>query len=721
MSTAATTRGATLAALMIVGPLSAAPVRIFKADSAESFLRGEASGVAIESGGVLALAPSAERVAALEAPFAYAVVEHAGGWAIGTGNDGQVISVAADGATKVLLDAEESEIFALAVDRDGRLVAGSSPEGRVVRRTADGASEVIFDPEETYIWSLAFDREGALWVATGDPGRLYRVRPGKEPERVWDGGAGHVRSLLVSDNGDVLFGTAGDARLLRWRAGKVRTLHDSTLNEVVALAPAADGAVWMAILSSEASFVDLSPRPAPAATGEGGEGGTAVVVVDDGGAVGSRPAGARGPRSELWRLLASGTLERVWSSTDETIFSLLADGDRLWAGTGLGGRLYRFEDDRPRVEREFEAKQVVGLVRGANGPVALTTNVAELWRFSARRERQGTFTSPALDALQVARFGVFRWTGDTPPQSSLRAAFRSGFSSEPDETWSEWSEPREGRELSLAGVEPGRFVQYRLELGGTGDGGPRVVSTELSYRQRNVRPAIDSLSVLDPGQILVPAGFNPAEQLFEPASPNRQGIFDTLGPSPPRDERLKTVWRLGWQTVRWEASDPNGDDLRFRLEVRPEGLADGWLEIVDEHSGTQFSFDTAALPDGLYRFRLTASDEAGNPEPGATLAATRESEAVVVDRTPPALERVARRGRALTIAVYDAASPLRTAEMSLDGGEWQPLRTADGLLDGRREELMTDDLPSGAKLILLRVADAAFNVQTYDLARELAP
>jgi hypothetical protein len=398
----------------------AAPVRIFRTQSAEALLRGEATGVAVESGGVLALAPGAERVAALEAPFAFAMAPFGDGWAVATGNDGQLLAVGSDGATRVLFDAEEPELFALAADRDGALLTGSSPGGKVYRVRRDGSSEVLFDPEETYIWGLDRGVDGALWVATGDPGRLYRVRPGAPPETIWDGGASHVRSLLALPSGDVLFGTAGDGRLLRWRDGVVRTLHDSALTEVVALAPGTAGSIWMALLSSEASFVDLAPRSTPAA---GEEGGGAVVVVEEGGAVGSRPAGARGPRSELWRLLPSGAFERVWSSADETIFTLLADGDRLWVGTGLAGRLYRFEDDLPRVEREFEAKQVVALAAGAGGPVALTTNAAELWRFTARREPSGTYTSPAFDALQVARFGVFRWSGDR--RAAARYALRS--------------------------------------------------------------------------------------------------------------------------------------------------------------------------------------------------------------------------------------------------------------------------------------------------------
>jgi len=710
---------AAFASLLTAAAAEAAAVRIFRTSTSEAFLKGESDGVAVESGGALVLAPAARRLAAVEEPFAFALAPRRGGWAVATGNDGKLLAIDDDGSTRVLYDADEPEIFALAADRDGALLVGTSPNGKVVRIAADGESEVLFDPDETYVWGLARAADGALWVATGDPGRLYRLRTGKDPELVWEGGASHVRSLLATANGDLYFGTAGDGRVLRWRDGSIRTLVDSPLNEVAALAPAPGGAVWVALLSSEASFVDLTPR-APAASSAGGEAdaGTTVVVVADASAAGagSRPSGSRGPRSELWRLQANGTSEKVWTSDDETIFALLADGDRLWVGTGLDGRLYRFEGDRPRVEREFDAKQVVALAAGPHGPLALTANAAELWQFTTDRQSEGTFTSPVLDAGQLAHFGVLRWIGETPKGTRVRAAWRSGFASDPDATWTEWSAPQEGDEQSLAGLDPGRFVQYRLTLDGDkGAATPRVVGVELSYRQDNVRPTIDSLTVLDPGQILVPAGFNPLEQLFEPASPNRQGIFDTLRPASPREDRQKSVWRLGWQTLRWDASDANGDDLRSKLEVRPDGDPGAWLELAHELDGSSFTFDASALPDGVYRFRVTVDDSKSNVDPGAALSASRESEAVVVDHTPPEMRHVRRNGGRLTVTVYDAWSPVRTAEVSIDGGEWQAVRPADGLLDGRSEDLVIDAATDKAKLVLLRLTDAAFNVRTYDL------
>jgi hypothetical protein len=707
-----------LVATMAIPPAWGAPVRIFRTQSGDAFLKGVAEGVAVESDGALRLARRADPLATIEAPFAFALARTKNGWAVGTGNEGHVYEIDGAGKAKVLFDAPEPEVFALWADPDGSLFVGSSPNGKVYRVTASG-SEVFFDPEETYVWAIARGADGALWVATGSPGRLYRVREAGKGERIWDGGATHVRSLLPLPGGELLFGTAGDGRLLRWQNGKTRTLLDSELNEVVALAAGPNGTAWVALLASEASFVDLAPRAA-ASPGGGDDAGKGVVTVEEGApGGGSRPAGVRTPRSQLLRLLPSGATEEVWSSADESLFAILPEGERLWAGTGLEGRLYLFESDRARVEKVFTAKQVVALGADAGGLVALTANGSALSRLTSVREAQGTYTSPALDAGQPAGFGVFRWAGELPKGSHLRSEFRSGFAAEPDATWSEWSAPREGTELPLAALDRGRFVQYRLRLEGAADGGPRIASTELSYRQENLRPEIDSLVALDPGQVLVPAGFNPADQVYEPASPNRQGIFDSLRATPPPVERLKTLWRKGWRTLKWDVTDPNGDELRYRLEVRRDGPGEQpWLELGHDLADSAFAFDATALPDGLYRFRLTASDERGN-EASAALSRAFESEPVLIDQTPPVLGNVQRGKDEIRVTVTDAASPLRAAEVSIDGADWRPARPADGLLDGRSETLVVDALPAGARLVLLRVTDAAFNVRTFDLLAEV--
>ncbi len=722
---------ACLLGLLAAVAARAAPVRVIQTQTPSAFLAGTLDGVSVDERGVLALADRSERVATLEEPFAFSVAPLPDGWAVGTGDAGRVLAVDRSGGVRVLFETEESYVFALWADPDGTLFAGTSPGGRIYRISGDGKlREPFADTGETYIWALARGGDGALWAATGTEGRLYRFDATGKAEVVFDSEETHLRSLLPLPGGDLLVGTASSGLLLRWRAAdrSVRTLYDSSLAEVVALAAGSDGTAYAAVLASEASFLDLAPAAkSPKSPEKSGEAKAAedelqpVVTVEMGAEVasGSRSAGSRSPRSELVRVLPSGAVESFWESAEDTVFSLLWSTGRLWVGTGVDGKLYSFRDGRAVVEKDLEERQLVALLPGESGPVLLSTNASALWRFVGGTERQGRYTSATLDAGQVARFGVFRWAGEQPQGASARFSFRTGFSSEADRTWSAWSPARAGRELQLGSLERGRYIQWRAELEGSAGGAPTITAAEVSYRQVNLRPRIERFAALDPGQVLVAAGFNASDQVYEPANPNRDGIFTRLEPSGGRDDgRLKPLWRKGFRTLRWKATDPNQDELDYTLEVRPDGREDPWLEIVRNLGEDHYGFDATVLPDGRYRFRLSASDAKGNV-PGDELQSQEESEPVVVDHTPPRLERAERIGRGARLRVYDSWSPLREASVSIDGGAWKPLAPADGLLDGQREELALAEIPEQARFVVVRVADAAFNYVAFDLLSEL--
>ena len=784
-------------------PAAATQVRIFQTQSAVGFLGGKLSGVSVDALGRLRLAPRAERVAAIGEPFVFtAAAVHVAGkgrhaadsWVVGTGNSGKVLQVDHDGTVHELFTAPEPEVFALWADADGTVFAGTSPHGKVYR-IAGGKGSVFFDPGETYIWALARDAGGKLLVATGTHGKLYRVDGAGHGEVALTADDTHLRSIAPQADGDVLVGTAGKGLILRLgKDGHARTLYQADEPEVVSLTAAPDGSTYAALVASEASLVDLGggevagpagsagvTPPAAGAGGRPGKGGgkarggaagagAGLPPGDDGGGggggdagvLGSRRAGATGPRSEVVRLAADGSVQSLWSFAVDTVFSLLWQNDRLWVATGVEGKLYTYSGGQMALEEDLDERQIVTLLPGAAGPAFATTNGSALYRIVAQRQHRGTFTSAAFDAGQMARFGAFRWRGEVLAPAALRFSFRSGMSAVPDDTWSPWQSPppsppvpampqtppgnpensaAQSGEIPLAALPRGRFVQWRVELeGGAGDGAasPVLYGIELSYRQDNQPPRITQLTALDPGQILVPATFNPTNQVYEPAHPNRDGIFVPIGTQAADDAggRLKPLWKRGFRTLRWSAADPNEDPLVFDLYFRPASAAETapWIKVAGDVDDDHYSFDATVLPDGVYRFRLVASDRNAN-DPDAALSAERISEPVVIDQSPPTLGAVERSGRQLKVTLYDALSPIREAVYSVDAGAWKPARAADGLLDGLTETVLIDldagtagasgargtDAAAAAKgsLLLLRVTDAAYNVITFDLSRSL--
>jgi hypothetical protein len=733
-------RALSISALLDTSSLLAVTPRVVTVASARDFLAGDAKGTAITAEGRLTLAPPLSKKSwpedAADAVVFAAASDSSGDVFIATGGGlGRLFVSSPDGVVSLLYTAPEANLTAVVVAPDGAVVFASSPSGalyRIERKEIErarakktGASAHEWgSPKEAAVWALAFAKDGTLYVGTGNKGRIYRRSPSgslalfKELDDV------HVRSLAVAHDGRLWAGTS-DAGLLVAIApdGAARTVHDFGKPEVVGIVTLADGTVCAAATSAQPPPIGPSaspePKPSPPPAGGKEEVPKGTVTVTTGaprlGPSAREPAKDKG--AELVVVSPDGFVEPGWAFPEETIYSLRLDPRReeLIVATGPRGRVYSWKARHVTLEAQTEQQHVVAAPAVGDGFAAVTMGAPGVFRPDRGHASTGTYTSQPKDAGRLARFGRLRFDGDVPGGAAASFAVRAGNAEKPDRTWTEWmpvamDSAREGS----ANLPVARFFQWRVELKAAPSGAaPALDRVEWSYSERNARPVVESLSILEPGAVFAKSGAS-GSAVLSVTSPDENGIY--AGLESPREAGGegpgKRLYRKGYRTLTWKGVDPNGDALRYDVEGRLEGDA-AWFPVRKDVEEPYLSFDTIALPDGHYRFRVTASDRASNPE-GQALSAAEESALVVVDNTPPVLKVEAKKVEGteivLVVRAADALSPISKAEGSVNADRWRILTSRDGIVDGMSQTFaFRVPKPAGSAVLSVRVLDASGN------------
>ncbi|MGE0454104.1 MAG: hypothetical protein AB7O37_17705 [Vicinamibacteria bacterium] len=717
---------ATAALLALAAGLHAAQPQFWRIEGARDFLDGELEGVAVDSQGRLRLALAARSLPAADAPAVWSLARDAkGALYAGSGHDGRIFRLDGELAA-VFHDSAELEVHALAFGPDGRLYAGTSPDGKVYAIDAAGKAETFYDPSDKYIWALVFDRQGNLFVGTGLEAKVHKVDPQGQGSVVLTSPESHVMSLAIDEAGFVYAGSAPGGIVYRIDSGlRVGVVHDSAYREIKAIGTGRDGAVYVAAVDGEAkaeparapAVAPLAPQPA-APVPEGFQADNVAIVAPA--AVLPAPRAAepsRGPaKGAVLRIAASGDVDTLWSSPDDVPQSLLATEDGVLVGTGNKGKLFRVRDDRSwSMETSFAADQVTALLRDKAGLALATSNPGRLYALEGKAAARGSFVSKVKDAETLATWGRIRWDASLPAGAGVEVRTRTGNTSVPDSTWSEWSAPYPAAGQTVAGDKT-RFIQVKAVLAAGAGGGPVLEGVHAAYLQRNLRPIVQTVTVHPPGEVyqkpltvtgeIEILGLEPGQGEPRQASPPQR----PLGAISPFGRRL---YQRGLQTFSWRAEDPNGDALVYNVDYRAIG-DDRWRPLRQRLADAVLTWDTSTVPNGRYVVRVTAADAASNPD-ALALTGERESAAFDVDNTPPVVSAALVAGRARVRAeVKDDSSPIRRAEYALSGGRWQEIHPQDGINDALEEAYEFDVAlePGAAQVVVVRATDQLGNVGT---------
>ncbi|HTU92752.1 MAG TPA: two-component regulator propeller domain-containing protein, partial [Gemmataceae bacterium] len=356
-------------AVMLLCPslLPAAKVKVWHQHTPAHFEKAQLKHVIQNNEGVLRLARQLRPLAGLDAAHIWDMVEDRdGNLFVATGDEGKIYKVPPQGKPVVVHAGEQSEVLCLALASDGSIYAGTGPNGQILRIDASGQTKVFSTTGESYVWSLVIDPQGrALYAGTGPHGRIYRINGEGKATVFYRTRQEHILCLAVGRDGMLYAGTDKGGLVYRIDPhGKGFVLFQAKQGEVRALNVTPD-AVYAGTssptqrrrggLHSE-SRSEGREMASSLAAGIGASlgrksdkreaaRGKKAIDAEEQDESKSNPASAPSMPStgenSVYRIARDGTVREVFREK-AMILSLLRQGERFYAGTGMDGQLFEF-------------------------------------------------------------------------------------------------------------------------------------------------------------------------------------------------------------------------------------------------------------------------------------------------------------------------------------------------------------------------------------------
>jgi len=351
-------------------------------------------------------------------------------------------------------------------DKQGRLLVGTGDKGIIYRVTPDGNGAPFYTTDETHIVSMAMDIDGNV-IAGGDPkGYVYRITPDAKAFVLYDSGMREIHSVAVAPNG---------------------TIYASAISGEPAIAPSSSPQA-SATTSSPQANVTVTVNSAEAAAQD-------IQVIEPLEPVSSATPRAQTRRSDanaqsaLLEILPDGTVNTLWRSRDEMIFSVLPRAGKVFFSTSSKGRIYSLEDPKnTTLLLESTEEQTTRLLEVGNRLYAASSNIGKLFRIGDTLSASGTYESTVKDTDAVSSWGKVSWKSDD--SGFIEVSTRSGNTGAPDKTWSDWKPVDSSGTITSPKA---RFIQWKAALKLDGTKSPQIGSVKVPYLQQNFRPDVTNV------------------------------------------------------------------------------------------------------------------------------------------------------------------------------------------------------------------------------------
>ncbi len=651
--------------LLAAGSAAAVGTRRFILDKEGDFKGGDLKGVAVDSAGHVRAGFNLGAVPITQAASIWSTLpQKDGSLLLGTGNEGKLLKVQ-NGAVSVLAETKAIAVTSLAEAWGGAVVLGTLPDGKVMKFERGKLSDLATLKGAQHVWQVAFDaKTNSLFAATGPEGKLFRIGAGGEAQVYFDAEEQQLMSVAVAPDGTVYAGASDKAKLYKISApGRATVLYDFARTEVRRIVVGPKGDVYA--IANEIKGSNVPSR-------RGGDTSPAGPVAT--------PGKTKG-KGTLYHFSPDGKPEQLLDDSDDHYTSLtLGDDGQPYVGTGSEGRVYTVDaEHHSALVADADERQIGALVLSGNQRYVAASDPAVLHPVRGVGGPDAVWTSKVLDAGLRARFGMLSWEST----GALDISTRTGNTKEPDDTWSAWS--KDNAAPFLVDSPPARYLQLRARFGKDKDA--KLSELTVAFVTDNLRATISDVDAKDRREAA-------------------EGMSTSGGPMSKRSDPKVTL--------SWKVDNPDKDELRYRLKYRLVGTTT-WYDLTDPDeklSKDSYDWDTSNLPEGRYRVKVVATDEFSNP-PDRVTRDEMESGVVLVDNTPPRIERLRVTGRRVQATASDGVGPIQRVEVALAGkDEWLPFFPTDGIFDEQQEDLDLDAgalAPAGPALLAIRVYDDAGN------------
>jgi len=647
-------------------PLARQP-KTWVLDKGEDWLKGKLDGTVVATDGTVTLGYHAKTLYNPEETVgAFCLLPSSdGSLLVGTIGPARLMRVDASGKKEVVVEiSDEAAVTAIAKASDNSVWFATAPSGKVFRLASENEKPEQICSVNATVWAIAFFDDGTAVLATGPEGKVLTISKGvKEPKLLVQLPDRHALALAKGIDGGIFVGTTPRGKVYRLSPdGKVETVFEAPQNPVQALAVDKKGNLYV------------------------GTSGSAIVYL-------IAPDGS-------WKELRKFTPERH-------IMAMVGLDNGVIVATGSPGKLYRLTSDGVATWLyDSEQTHLLSVAVSGDAICVIPSGSGEV--VALHRNSEGIYSSPILDAGQIARWGVLRFIADVPEGAQVLVQARSGNTAYPDSTWSDWTPPVSVSESPLT-CPPARYLQLRFLL--------RTSDTQKA-------PVLKRVSV-----VYFPKNQPPKLTVQEPTAGTVLSGKVTIrwrGEDPDRDRLSYEVFYSSdngktWHQIREGTTQP-AQPQQQKQEGKQEGQEskpESQLQQSQPGGATTASsvnWDTAKVSDGVYWLKVIASDRISNPDDPQT--SEQIIAPVIVDNTPPILGTYAvkRESNKLLVPAYDNTS-VGSAEYRAEGDEWIAATCQDGVFDQPYEVLIIDlsKLPANVEAVEVRVRDSAGNERVVKL------